>query len=334
MNLFDTLKMIDHLEQTSPPVGHFLSKFFTRTTFETEKIGVEVRKRGREAASFVSPLHDAVTVQAAGTSVTEYKPAYISEQMVTTANDLLTRTFGEMIGGSKTPAQRAGERLAAELDELSERQERRYELMAIEAMVDAKQTIIGEGVNEALDFGRDASLVYTLAKKFNASDADVFAAIHEMCQKVLLAGGHPVTDVYLGADAADAFLQRVGTSTQLDIRRYNAGSVEPRPVERGLVYLGHIARDNVNVWQYTDWVKVDGVLREVFPAKKMVGVAGGAKRTFGFGVIRHLDASAAVEKFPYQFQTPNGKLRFLVVDSSPLAVPVEVDTTATVTVLT
>lgn len=65
----------------------------------------------------------------------------------------MTRLPGEDLYSGMTPAQRAAQKLMEEYATLNDATTRREEWMAVQAIVTGTIPIVGEGVNEVIDFG-------------------------------------------------------------------------------------------------------------------------------------------------------------------------------------
>jgi len=332
-SMFETAALVATIQELRPPEMHFYDKFFSeRVNHETEYVAVDVEKGGRAVASFVSPLHEAKTVAREGREAKVYAPAYIKEKLVTKAGDMLRRNAGEQLFGSVSPEQRASDQLAKDLMTLQMRIMRRWELMCIEALVDAKQTVTGEGQGGVVDFQRDNALTHQVSTLWSNSAANPLDDLATYARNVKQKSGLNVTDVYLGSDAARDFITRSGSL--LDTRRSDLGQIDPRQLPQGVTYLGTLKRPAVDVYEYSDWYYDGSSEVAVFPAKKALLVAGGARKIMHYGVIQDLAGLAPVPLFPKSWEQEDPSARFVMLQSAPLAVNHQPNGTALLTVLT
>ena len=93
-----------------------------------------------------------------------------------TVDDLLERSAGENPYSGRTPAERAVEKLAEDFAELTEMIVRREEWMAATAIFTGQIPIIGEGLNEVIDFNfTNTETIVTDALKWTSPTADPLA---------------------------------------------------------------------------------------------------------------------------------------------------------------
>ena len=97
-------------------------------------------------------------------------------------------------------------------------------------LIDVKKIEYFNGTNEA---------VYTPQVNWNEADADILADVAAIALE-LAKRGLPATDVILGTEAADAFLNNEKIQKLLDNRNYNIGTVDPTENFPEAVFLGQI----------------------------------------------------------------------------------------------
>ena len=184
-----TPRTLGKLVRRLPPVRtFFLDTFFReKKTFHTKHVEVDFKKGGRALAPFVHPKIGGKTIPNAGYQTVSYTPALVAPNKITTVDDLLERSAGENPYSGKKPADRAVEKLAEDLRELKEMIVRREEWMAATAIFTGKIPIIGEGLNEEIDFEfTNEEKIVTDGLKWSADTADPLADLerwHEQVQK-------------------------------------------------------------------------------------------------------------------------------------------------------
>lgn len=131
----------------------FRSTFFRHEeTFTTKDVDVDFRKGSRKVAPFVSRLVGGKVVPNTGYQTKTYTPPLVAPEKVTTVDDLLIRRPGESLYSGRTPAERAVLKMADDFKELREQILRREELMCAQTIFTGTIPIIGDGVNEVIDF--------------------------------------------------------------------------------------------------------------------------------------------------------------------------------------
>ena len=104
------------------------------------------------------PDQDGKLVERGGYQTKTYKPPYIKEIIPTEAANLMLRAAGETIYQQNVglPAQRAARQLGLDLAELDDMITRREEWMAAQALFTGQITVIGDGVDDLIDFGYES----------------------------------------------------------------------------------------------------------------------------------------------------------------------------------
>ena len=157
-----------------PPVHTFLKSTFFKNvkTFTTKSVDVDFKKGTRAIAPFVHPRIGGKTMPNSGYQTKTYTPPIVAPDMITSVDDLLNRLAGEPLYGGKTPAERAVLKMAEDFTSLDEMITRREEWMAAQALYTGKIPIIGEGLNEEIDFGfTNKETISEAAKKWSSKKA-------------------------------------------------------------------------------------------------------------------------------------------------------------------
>ena len=157
--------------QKLPPVRTFFrSTFFKHEeTFVTKNVDVDFKKGSRKVAPFVSRVIGGKVVPNTGYETKTYTPPLVAPEKVTTVDDLLQRRPGESLYSGRTPAERAVLKMADDFKELREMILRREELMCVQTIFTGTIPIIGDGVNEVIDFSfTNKEKITTAAKKWTA----------------------------------------------------------------------------------------------------------------------------------------------------------------------
>lgn len=215
--------------QKLPPVRTFFRSTFFRheETFTTKDVDVDFRKGSRKVAPFVSRLVGGKVVPNTGYQTKTYTPPLVAPEKVTTVDDLLIRRPGESLYSGRTPAERAVLKMADDFKELREQILRREELMCAQTIFTGAIPIIGDGVNEVIDFSFTNKETISVAKnKWTADTSDPIADIkrwHETVQKK----GFVNCDIcVMGSDVANAFVNHPKVQKMLDVKNFNLAVIQ------------------------------------------------------------------------------------------------------------
>ncbi len=332
--LFETRALIAVAEQL-PSAGTFLQDtFFSgEETSDSEHVDIEVIKGKRKLAPFVSPKVEGKVVRSAAKSLRSYKPAYIKQKWPTEATDIISRGDRVFYADSRSLADRVAEVTAREIAEHKENVIRRIEWMAAKALTTGKIEVKGDGVEEVIDFGFDGSQFVVLTDNtWEQNSADPLAQMREWRRERVRAGGIAPDVAVMGSDAIDAFLNRIGE--KLDMRRVDRGLIDPSVLPKGVTYWGYVKEIATDIYSYDEYyVDDDGTEKPMVPAK---GVIYGSSRTQSkrvYGAIKDLKALVATKFFIKSWEEEDPSVRYMLMQSAPLVVPVEVDAFMYATVL-
>ena len=247
LNYTDTAVLLAAYKEQKAPNTFLQNRYFPDgTVFTTTQVLVEYKDGNQKLAPFVSPEIGGKVVRRQGYEANAYKPGLIAPKRALTIDNLTEKGFGEALYGELTPEERAVKITADDLTEMDEMIVRRHEQMCAQVLqenaltmnhygddnklVDVKKIEYFNGTNEA---------VYTPSAKWNTADADIVAEVAAIA-KLLTKRGLPATDVILGSEAADAFLNNEKIQKLLDNRNYNIGVVDPTENFPEAVFLGQI----------------------------------------------------------------------------------------------
>lgn len=347
VDLFETRTMLEMLEQRIPVRTWFLNTFFNRTkTFGTEAVDIDIRRGRRRLAPFVNPKREGKLVEKRGFHTQSYKPAYVKPKMITTAEDILKRQAGNIIyRTNEGPATYAAKQLGQDMAELDEMITRREEWMAAQALTTGKVRIIGEGVDDEMDFQFLATHLPVLSGSSlwsdhaNATPLDDLKAWKRMAAKD--SGISPSVALF-GLQAIDNFMkceQVIGTDgggkNLFNMRAVDIGEIKPQLLPNGVTYYGRLTEIGIDIYTYEEWY-VDDIDENEYPMMPEDRVLMGsplARCERLYGAIKDLDALAPTARFPKTWKENDPSERILMVQSSPLMVPVEVDAFVSATVL-
>lgn len=347
VDLFETRTMLEIFSQLKPVRTWFLTTFFNiSNTFNTEAVDVDIIKGKRRLAPFVSPKREGKVIEKRGFKTRSYRPAYIKPKMITTAEDILKRQPGQIIYAPNSgPAVMASQELGRNLAEMDEMITRREEWMAAQALITGQVNVIGDGINDVLDFHMDAENKPTLSGGSLWSAPTTAVPLDNLrTWKRLLAkkSGKSPNICLMGLSAIDAFMkceQVVGNATggkgMFNLRAIDIGRIVPAMLPDGVTYYGSLTELGLDIYTYEEWYvdEYDDVEYPLMPNNKVLLGSTGARCERLYGAIKDLDALAPVARFPKSWTQPDPSARFLMVQSAPLTVPIEIDAFLCATVL-
>jgi len=334
IDLFDTRTMLRALEQMKPVRTFLLDTFFkTVETSTTKNVDIDIQKGKRKLAPFVAPRMQGKVMDRLGFTTRSYTPPYVKPKMVTTAQDFLTRSMGEHIyQAGDTAAQRAAKQVGKDLAYLEEIITRREEWMASQLLQTGKVAIVGDGVDDEIDFGMDATHIITLTGNDLWSDQTNSTPLEDLRawrRLILKDSGLNSTDVIMGSDAIDSFLDHPDVQNKLDTRRIDLGQIDPRQVPAGAIYYGRIKDVALDLWVYDEWYYDEDTSTEkpLIDTKKVVMGSTQARTAKHYGAIQDLDfgGTASVPRFPKSWTEKDPSVRFIMVQSAPLVSLHQVD---------
>lgn len=331
-----------------PAVRTFLRTTFFKhvETFTTKSVDVDFKKGNRALAPFVHRKIGGKTIPNSGYQTKTYTPPLVAPNKITTVDDLLTRLPGESIYSGKSPAERAVEKLANDFAELDEMIVRREEWMAAQAIFTGTIPIVGDGINEVIDFSfTNKETITTAAKKWGAATSDPIADIKRWRKQVQKTGFVNCDVCLMADDAATAFINHEKVQKLLDTKGYDLAVIKPRELPNGATYIGTLRAEGVDIYTYNEWFLDDWTdpenpeTKPIVPDGTVTLLSTGASYSMYYGAVTLLDENTknfvTVEgaKVPDSWIERNPSRRFLQLNSNPLPVPHEVDSWFTAKVL-
>lgn len=340
MDLYSTAFLNRVVDELAPVPTVFLDLFFQEVlTHDTEEVYFDKVTDKPRLTPFVHPLHEGRVVDSIGYSTKSVKPAYVKDLRVHNPLKALKRRAGEALTGNLTPAQRQQANIVSDLADQNRMMTRRLEVMAIEAVRDGKATIIGEGFDAVIDFGRDASLTETLANNdrwsiVDANAPDIPAQLEGWSQQIADFDGS-VEAVIMDVKAWNLLRKAPSVKGLLDIRRGDTSSLVLSPeiaVKAGVQYKGDIG--NFQIWVYTGSYidPADGQTKKYMPDNTVVLAGRRLEGVRHFGAIMDVDVLVARERYAQSWTEKNPSRRMLMMESAPLLVPYRPNSAKKITV--
>jgi hypothetical protein len=329
IDLFETRYMLEALEQGLTPNSFLRDTFFKNVrNFESENVDVDIYKGKRKTAVYVSPIDEGKVISRNGYTTSSYKAPYINHKMVTTAEDVMKRSYGEIVyQNGMTPEDRAAEILAKDMTELDEMITRAEELQAAQAMFTGTITVKDAAV---IDFGMANTHKITLVGNDLWSDttnSDPLAKMRAWRRLLIKDSGVTPDTVILSPEALDALLAHPKVTAKLDLLKLDNGQVDFQTLPNGVTYIGRLKDIGCDLWTYDEWYldSADNTEKPYVPEKKVWMGSTRARFDRLYGVIKNMKALYSVPRFPSSWVTEDPSARWIKMESSPLLVPVQVD---------
>jgi len=330
------------------PNAFLKNMLFSRDiTVPTRNIELSFLNRGRQIAPFVERKGAAIMTEGRNESFRVITPPHIRVKRPMTPSELLEkRRPGSVIFPGAGGIQRAmREYMASELAMLADDITNSEEYLCAMALQGAVSYSVADQAAFTITFPRDAAHDYALGAgdRWNETTASFRKDFLDAAQLVNDAVSLNVTDVILGADAADAFLADAPgeLSSLLDIRRMSTGTVDltQQIAESGALFLGTYVH-GIRVWRYGRQVDVNGVATDLIRPKyaEFVARTPAAQFVTYYGAIEDMKAIGAgrvlqSKRFSKSWEQEDPSARMLLVESNPMPVMRRPDATVSVQVL-
>lgn len=335
ISIYDPRTMLAAVTAMMPTHSFLKDTFFSNiNTFTTESVDVDYYKGRRKMAPFVSPRVPGKAMDRKGFTTKSFKPATIKPFRVITGDDLNKRSIGENVYSAKKPDQRAAELLAQDLMDLDEAIIRREEWMVSQVLFTGEVHIIGEDVDQILDF--DFTNKETLSGTDLWSDqanSDPIADLKQWRLAVIQKSGITPDRIIMASDVVDAFVNHPAVQKVMDNTRIILGKIEPQTLANGVTYIGSITSLGLDVYSYDEWYfdEETDTEKSMVPSGTLMLGSTRARSSMLYGAVTLVDEKTQVFKtfegsrIPNSWIQQNPSARFLQINSRPLPVPHEVD---------
>ena len=257
----------------------------------------------------------------------------------------MARLPGETLYSGVTPAQRAAKKLTEEYNQLNDATTRREEWMAVSAIVNGKIAVVGDGVNEEIDFGFTNKVTLTGTSRWGQSAGDPLKNLDEWKRQTLINGFSNVDTVIMGKEALEKFLDDTKVQKMLDNRRIEMGLIQPKDLPNGVSYVGHLNKPDVDIYEYTevyldDWTDPsDPQTKPLIPSNAVVMISSNANFVMAYGACTYIEDStqqwvtAESARVLRSYVEHHPDRRMIELQAHPLPIPDKADSWFVATVL-
>jgi len=366
-----TIKLIKAYEQRIGRARHFTSKFASppENFHATDKVEIDIIRQGQHIAIPVPNMDAGPRNMSMDDYVNKaWPPTVFNYNLNLSAANLRTREPGVDPYTDPVWATAATRRIFRMVRKLEDMIRDGIELMAAQVMTTGQLAITDENGDAvfAINFEpKDASgtlasgdLIVTVSTEWSADGATGEPLDDlESLGNNMAACGYDATDVCFGSDALKYFLVKPKVQNQLNLLKFNAGSinVEGQGPGGGAAKVGQMVIGGrlLNLWSYNATYRhpETGVITKYLPAKKVVMWDDTAPRDLTWGEIALLPATAGQQQLSFvpsrmsfgrqgmdfqlvAYTTPDRKNLVLNVGCRPLTIPTAIDSIACMTVAT
>lgn len=331
INLFETRTMLKFSERM-PRVSTFLrdTLFKEREFSNTSKVDVDIRKGRAKVAPYVSEKIGGKVIENSGYETKTFAPPLVAPTTVTTAADIQKRLMGENIYSSKSPDERAAEKLIKDMRELDEMITRREEVMCAQAIFDGEVTVKGEGVDYVIEFNHTNREALSGADLWNASTSSKYADLKRWARAVQQTGFVNPDIVIMAPNVADEFMKDENIRKLLDIRNVHVGELRPENLPNGATYLGTIAGIG-QIYEYaaTYYDDVTEEVKPIVPDGYLALISTEADYTMAYAAVTIAQDEDLItiesDRVPESWTEKKPARKILQLSAKPLPVPKEVN---------
>lgn len=331
VNLFETRTMLKFSERM-PRVTTFLRDtiFKGRELSPTAKLDVDIRKGQAKVAPYVSEKIGGKIVENSGFRTQTFEPPLVAPTTITTAADLQNRVMGENLYSSRTPDERAAEKLVSDLKMLDEMITRREEVMCSEAIFNGEVEVKGDGVDYVIDFNHTNREALSGANIWSATTSQKYADLKRWVRAVQDTGFVNPDIVIIAPDVTDALLADETIKKLLDIRNLNIGELRPTNLPSGATYIGTLAGVG-EIYEYAAsyYDEASKIAKPMVPAGHLAVIASEADFGMGYAAITIAKDDELVtyeaDRVPDSWTEKRPARKILQMSSKPLPIPKEVN---------
>jgi hypothetical protein len=336
VSLYDPRTMMG-VVKSMPPVQTYLKDTFFKKVkpFDTKHVDVDFYKGKRKVAPFVHPRIGGKTVENSGYKTEIFTPALVAPDKITTTDDLMHRLPGESLYGGMSPDERAQIKFAEDLAELDEMITRREEVMCAQAIFTGQIPVIGEGLDQVIDFNFTNKETLSGTDLFSDPNSDPIGWLEKWHRQIQIKGHKNADVVVMAWDVVNEFINHPKVKDLLDTRNLNIGAVDFRELPNGVTYVGRITKLGLDIYQYNEWYLDDWtdennpVEKPMVPDGTLAMLSTRAQYSMAYGAVTLIkdESFITVEgpRVPDSWVQKKPAARFVQVSSKPLPIPHEVD---------
>jgi Phage major capsid protein E len=331
VDLFETRTMLKFVERM-PRVTTFIrdTLFKEREFSPSEKVDIDIKKGRAKIAPYVSEKIGGKVVENSGYITETFKPPLVAPTTITTAADLQKRAMGENIYSSRTPEERAAEKLVKDLRYLDDMITRREEVMCAQAIFNGEIDVKGDGVDYVITFGHTNREALSGQNLWSEATSNKYADLKRWVRKVQETGFVNPDTVIISPDVTDVLLKDEEILKLLDIRNVNIGEFKPQNLPNGATYIGRIAGVG-DIYEYsaTYYDDIEDKVKPIVPDGTIALVSTEAEFSMAYAAVTIAKdndlVTYEVDRVPDSWTEKRPARKILQLSSKPLPIPKEVN---------
>ncbi|MEG0473125.1 MAG: major capsid protein [Solibacillus sp.] len=331
VNLFDPRTMFKFSERMPKATTFLRDKFFGSKEFSPNAtVEVDIKIGGLKVAPYVSEKIGGKVVENSGFATKTFTPPLVSPLKVTTAADIQKRAMGENIYSSRTPDERAAEKLVKDMQDLDEMITRREELMCAQAIFEGEIEVKGDGIDHVITFGHKNRETLSGADVWSSSTSKKLDDLKKWRRIVQETGFVNTDSVVMAADVADELLKDKEIKELLNIRNVSIGQIAISELPQGATYIGYLAEVgylySYNAHYYDE---VDQVAKPLVPSGSLALLSSETDFSMGYAAITITKDDDFVtfesERVPDSWTEKNPARKMVQMSAKPLPIPKEIN---------
>lgn len=278
----ETYKLINAIKKMYPVVTFFKDRYFPDgRVFYSQKVLVEMKKKGRKVAPFVVPLVGGIPMEAEGYWADELRAPFIAPKMSITSEELEQKSFGESPEMDRSPADREKEVQAEHMDDMRKSILRRLELMCTEIILTGG--VVMKHFATAEDAAKDERYElkqfryydetfknsYRFSKDFKTMTAQERIMEFYKIAALLRKRGVRATDIVMTSDVSMLLMADHEFLDYYDKKSVETGTIKQEELPEGVARNGDININGVVMTMFTydcEYEDLDGTARPFLPA--------------------------------------------------------------------
>lgn len=251
-DIYSPVFQLQSLKKMTPISRVLTEMFMTEGRAVPQEIAIwDVKKGQNRMAPFVHKNGGGVVVGRTGFQTEKIEFPKIAPEKVVEVEDISQRQFGENFISDRTPQQRALELMAEDLTDMREMIACTKEWMVSQILFQGKMDLLiyvdGGRVVEAPDWvDFNFTNIFTPTTPWDEAGSDLLNDMKDM-HRMVLKGQGTVDLILMSQDVSAAMLSNEAYLKKLDMRNFNAGSIQQSFRGDSLVYLG---KNHMNVDMY------------------------------------------------------------------------------------
>lgn len=320
-------EMLELMAQRPRPTT-FLRSLTVKTekTHKTKYLEIDQIFGGQQVAGYVSRQGGPNPVGKAGYESIIHLVPYLYDEIAYTPSDVDIRPAGQTV--YTQPVDPAASMVAQWLADLEDRFIRAEERQVAQALTTGKITVSGKDVEYEVDFNQAGANIKTLtgADSWDETTATILDDLRDWSQQ-MLDNGAPAPDVLVCDVKAGALLKTNADVLEiLDVRNVNTGDFTPKQL-RGMraTYEGRLAGSGFDLSIYTYQGMYQAMNGSVLtnyrymPDNTVLLLSTEMDARMHYGKIENFLAEQfEAKRFPNRYENPNGKQRFVSLESGPM----------------